>query len=320
MGELFINVARQFIRGLQNDNTENYTELIRNNPIIVTTLNITNTSGLAELRRLIKTSNLQDENILNLIKEWEQNDLLTKEIFKIFEKFDAKFNRIYLFKNNKAFLNIDEEPEIENFLKTRFDVLKYSGYPYYCPEGWRRYSLQIQDFDEKYKDWPVAYHGTASENLINILEIGFRISKGRGYACFGDGIYFSPSIEYCGHWRYARPKKSVTRQFYLQSVFQCRLRPGSFSVHRETLILDDKKEKKSQDPNIDRDKIIDPNFKNSELEWLISSKTLEKLGGEKKDAFIIYGLMVRVTKEHPKNLKINKWWNYYYDIPREIDQ
>ena len=41
---------------------------------------------------------------------------------------------------------------------------------------------------------------------------------------------------------------------------------------------------------------------------------LNNLNKKGKDAYIIYGIMVRVTKEDPKDLPINKWWDYYYDI------
>lgn len=310
MDEIFKNYAEEFIGDLENVNTK---ELINNNPIIVTALGATDKIKYKELVRLAKKFYNEDSEEFQTI----MNDLNrindSKKVLEIFKKFNPKFNRIYLFNNEKAYLETNEEPEIEKFLKTRFTVLYYSNYPYYCPEGWRRYSLEINDFDKKYKDWPVAYHGTSSKNLIDILCEGFRISRRR--PCFGDGIYFSPSIEYCGHWRYAEPKKSKTRKFYLQAVFQCRLRPGSFSVNRETMILDDKKIKKSQDPNIDKDKIIDPKFKNTELEWVISSEKINELKKENKESFVIYGLMLRVTKENPKNLEINKWWDYYYDMP-----
>ncbi|CAF1127767.1 unnamed protein product [Brachionus calyciflorus] len=317
MDKIFKNFAEEFIGDLKNVNTA---ELINKNPIIVTALGATNNikyNVLLELaQRHLNQGN--SEEIERIINELKQNDELTQKVSETLNKFNQEYNRIYLFDNGKAHLEINEEPEIEKFTKTRFNVLIYSGYPYYCPEGWRRYSLEITDFDKKYKDWPVAYHGTSSKNLIDILCEGFRISRGKGRACFGEGIYFSPSIEYCGHWRYATPKKSLTRKLYLQAVFQCKLRPGSFTVNRETMILDDKKEKKSQDPNIDKFKIIDPKFKNTELEWVISSKKLDELKKENKESFVIYGLMLRVTRENPKNLEINKWWNYYYDMPIEL--
>ena len=43
--------------------------------------------------------------------------------------------------------------------------------PYYCPVGWVKYACYIAnsaaEFDEKYKNWPVAYHGTSFKSSRN---------------------------------------------------------------------------------------------------------------------------------------------------------
>lgn len=307
-----------FIEDYYNDlNTQNTKSL---NPIIVTMLGATIAIRGTELERLIQKNidlNMLSQNEQKMIEELKEINEKTYSIFEVLKKWNPKFNRIYVFNNNKAYLEENEEPEISEFIKTKFDVIKegYGGYPYYSPKGWRRYSLQVKDYDQKYKDWPIAYHGTKSDNLINILTEGFRVYTGKKGQSFGEGVYFSPSIEYCGHWRYGKPKRSITRNYYIQAVFQCKLRPGSFTIHRETMILDDKKKDKSRDPNIDKTKIIDPNFSNKELEWVVSSDTINKLNREGKEAYIIQGIMVRVTKEDPKDLPINKWWSYYEDVP-----
>ncbi|RNA22239.1 hypothetical protein BpHYR1_020433 [Brachionus plicatilis] len=280
---------------LINNITNNINSSIETNsgsPVIFTALCIKETgSTRRELRRLysqmVSPNGLtpQIEDLINYTSN-------RNEIIDIFKQFNPKFNRIY----GKTFL--EKEPEIEQFKETAFKKpLIYSGHPYYCPNGWRRYSLLIDNFKFN-KDWPVAYHGTASKNLINILHEGLRPSeqkKGKHCAVFGDGFYFSPSIEY------AEIKKSKTKGFYIQTVLQCRVKPETFKIRRETLLSDKSKQ-------------IDPNFKNSELEWLIPkdyitllniSKSLNNSSKNDERFFIISGIMARLTKEDPKDLKMN---------------
>jgi hypothetical protein len=51
--------------------------------------------------------------------------------------------------------------------------LIYGGYPYYCPNGWYRISLKVsdgkEDFENKYGNWPLAYHGTKIDYAGSIL-------------------------------------------------------------------------------------------------------------------------------------------------------
>ncbi|CAF4182867.1 unnamed protein product, partial [Adineta steineri] len=62
--------------------------------------------------------------------------------------------------------------------------------PYYCPIGWKRLSINVandaKEFDRRWGDWPIAYHGTLVENVLNILASGLRVSRS---GCFyDDGI------------------------------------------------------------------------------------------------------------------------------------
>ena len=43
-------------------------------------------------------------------------------------------------------------------------MLERGNEPYHCPKGWRCYGVFVEDFDERFGDWTVAYHGTKSEN------------------------------------------------------------------------------------------------------------------------------------------------------------
>ena len=84
--------------------------------------------------------------------------------------------------------------------------------PYYAPIGWRRWAIDLglngQQFQHKYGDWPVLYHGTKMAVIHLILANGFRLSKGLCYISKKEGaVYLSPSIVYSGHPRYAEPYK-----------------------------------------------------------------------------------------------------------------
>ena len=84
-----------------------------------------------------------------------------------------------------------------NGLKNGHGVTRRVKFSYYCPEGWKRYGLQINvNFDEKYKGWPVCYHGTAGATAALILDTALRQSTGQGKTCFGEGVYLTPSIRY----------------------------------------------------------------------------------------------------------------------------
>ena len=138
------------------------------------------------------------------------------------------------------------------------------------------------------------------ENASKILTSGLRVST---QGCFyGDGVarvYVSPSIEYCGHPRYAFPWKQTKRNgetCWYQLVFQCRVNPASVKkVDRETLIK----------PEFKETTLIDKNFSNSELEWIILGETGEQFI---KNDIICYGLMLRISTVDPDTLPTNMWW------------
>lgn len=89
------------------------------------------------------------------------------------------------------------------------------GEKYHAPLGWHRWGLDLglnsKEFEQKYKDWPVAFHGTKHSVVNAILERGLRMSTDAKTSCYledlgWDGcVYVSPSIVYVAHPRYAEP-------------------------------------------------------------------------------------------------------------------
>lgn len=204
------------------------------------------------------------------------------------------FNRIY---------SVREKDKAEGFIETWFTgSLKRGEEPYYCPVGWRRYSVDVgknkDQFENEYAHWPCAYHGSEGHRAMSILLKGLQACDANG-GCHlqpnKGAVYLSPSIEYCGHPRYARVWKVKSK--YVQMVLQVRIDPKLlFDKRPGTLPGADKFTKEK----------IDPNFSNKELEWIIHwppKTTISSLNG-----ILVYGIMLRVTDQHPGYLDQNKWW------------
>jgi hypothetical protein len=179
------------------------------------------------------------------------------------------------------------------------------GKPYYCPSGWRRFGVKVaedeKEFDARWGNWYVAYHGTGGENASKILTSGLRVStNGCFYEVGVPRVYVSPSIEYSAHPRYAIPWKRTKngKDFWYQLIFQCRVNPTSVDkVDAETLIMKEHKQTVK----------VDPNFDNNELEWIILGQTGDQYITED---IICYGLMMRVSPVDPMTLPASAWWEY----------
>lgn len=123
------------------------------------------------------------------------------------------------------------------------------GLPYRRPLGWRRFGLRVQDrfvdpdwlsSDGRAGEWAVAYHGTCAHAVRPIATSGLQ-AGGRGGverlhgAIFGDGVYCAPHVEHAAFFAEAVPVEAAEGLRCFQVVFQCRLRPSSFTVHDDGL-------------------------------------------------------------------------------------
>jgi hypothetical protein len=179
------------------------------------------------------------------------------------------------------------------------------GRPYFCPSGWLRYNIKLEginsseEFDAKFHDWPVAYHGTQSRYAASILRSGLKSGSG----CFlqGDeeGVYVSPSIAYSAHPRYAKPWWNAEKQEWVQMILQVRINPAftRFDL-RETLAVGDKAK-------------VDPNIPNKRMEWIVMAPNTGVGGamlGKINDRVICYGIMLRTAKD-PRTLAQSRFWS-----------
>lgn len=127
--------------------------------------------------------------------------------------------------------------------------------PYFLPLGWYRHALNVT---EKYADgnvwlghsnsvgeWPVAYHGTYARAVSSVAQHGLSTDTEQqdpmreeaiqqmGTAMNRPGLYLTT---HCNGGCDADATTFQIRSGELvqtfQVVFQCRVRPGSFTVHR----------------------------------------------------------------------------------------
>ncbi|CAF3376137.1 unnamed protein product [Rotaria sp. Silwood2] len=194
------------------------------------------------------------------------------------------------------------------------DGIDRGNQPYYCPVGWKRYSLYVaNNFPEKFKGWCICYHGTKFKYGLSILLSGLKTAKDKAH---GPGIYTSPSIIYASHPRYAEIKfveSSVENDYfrkgqYMQFVLECRVHPNNIKKKgRETLCVNNQA-------------IIDPNISNDTIEWLIDTHGKDLMDFNDPNSVIFCtGIMVRITDNHPGLLPVSKWW-YAYDTSNFLNQ
>eukprot|EP00940_MAST-03C_sp_MAST-3C-sp2_P002541 g2541.t1 len=182
---------------------------------------------------------------------------------------------------------------------------------YELPVGWCRiglvptFGMAFAQANEVFEKWHVSYHGTTKASGSQIMKGGLLLLKAGDVALGGsklgvraghilkkfkrinkhtrkeelfdpNQIFTSPSIRYSAHPAYAKifvcaspddPKVRLGVQF----AFQCRQRPGSYSIGQETVGAGATK--------------LDPHFPNSMLEFY----TRENPG------VVIVGLLMKIT-------------------------
>lgn len=198
---------------------------------------------------------------------------------------------------------------------------KRGNLPYYVPWKFQRFALNIENFDEKYKNWAVAYHCTrsvskdilmdfithslllpdditSSNRKITILDghiernahpINVKSFKGD----WASAIFCSPSIEYASFYSLNPNSKPTPNGKYPILVFQCRVEPSSMEIHPQTL-----------GDNTTYPKVC-PYYNNDELEWRILEKSMVK----------IYGILYLELDVDPSTEWTKKYKNQHFILP-----
>jgi len=161
--------------------------------------------------------------------------------------------------------------------------------PYFCPSGWHRCSLKINEFDSRFQGWGYCYHGTNGENVSPILKTGF-LTSSKCYCANGEKVvYMSPSISYCSHPRYATPFKCKGKD--IQVVLQCRINPKCVWKKRKL--------------TLEKRKIVDKNVSDNEMEWLFKADDEMEDGRPViTNAIICTGIMMR----YKEDVDCDAWW------------
>ena len=183
---------------------------------------------------------------------------------------------------------------------------------YAIPVGCSRFGLQVNKAlvaaNDVFKKWHVSYRGKMADNIEPIFRGGLLLLKAGDVALGGlaigicgghiprpfqrrnmyaqtdelfdpNQVFTSPSARYSSHPAYAKeyivthpdhPSKKLLMRF----MFQCRQRPGSYSIGQETVGAASQKV------------TLDPHFDNNQLEWY----TKENAG------VLVYGLLVQVRE------------------------
>ena len=161
--------------------------------------------------------------------------------------------------------------------------------------------MRVPDFEKHWKGTNIVYHGTESGLASDILHAGFK-GVGGCHCPTGEQVsYFSPSIVYAAHGRYAKvwPRKQGGKTRYYQMVLQCRVKPSAVAVKdKETLGADGQ---------------CDPNYDNKQLEWLVNATRTDPSGNRfvDKNEVLLYGIMIRITDVHPKELPEFNWSTWW---------
>ncbi|CAF3536292.1 unnamed protein product [Rotaria socialis] len=174
--------------------------------------------------------------------------------------------------------------------------------PYYCPVGWKRFSLYVTDnFYGKFKGWCICYHGTKFAYGLSILLSGLKPATRIAH---GAGVYATPSVKYACHPRYAEVRlieeqhrsKIFKSGSYMQYVLECRVHPDNIEkIGKETLNA--------------RSTAIDPNISNESIEWVINHQNKNIVDfNDPKSSIVCTGILMRVTDNHPGLLFESQWW------------
>jgi len=201
-----------------------------------------------------------------------------KTLVALQDRMDNKWNKLYVnFHEIPSAAKDAEEEGGEGCQVAFWEKFIYPQTPYYCPEGFLRYAIQFESqewFDKKFKGWYVAYHGTSQKAVVPILNSHIKKALRNDGLKLG-GAYFSPSIVYASHSRYAE-WWDLEDGNKIQFILQCRINPNAISF------------KKAQTMGITAK--IDRHFDNEEIEWIVVPEDGENLND---DQVVCTGIMVR---------------------------
>ena len=176
---------------------------------------------------------------------------------------------------------------------------------YYCPWGWYRFSLNVEDIVRLYpscwnwESWETMYHGTtpaAINSILNPSDPG-KFKKNAGY--LGVAAYFSPSIRYVAFpaYSYVTTANENGATVHYQLALEVRGDRSRHHVKSSTQTV-----KQTGFP-------IDVNHDDATFKYIValfgSDPYVDYVNAN--DGVIVTGLMVRKLRIHPKDLDECRW-------------
>lgn len=172
------------------------------------------------------------------------------------------------------------------------DTYVVGGKTYVVPRGYTRIGVRIDEVYAEHlniwKTWANCYHGTSIKSAKSIIEHrslllpGEQKMDGKDIAIRpghipGENFFFTtPAINYASLSTYATSydfKSPIDKKdYYITVVLQCKQKPDSFTVQRETVGAARKR--------------ICPFIKNEEIEWK----------SKQRSSIIPYGILLRVER------------------------
>eukprot|EP01006_Ploeotia_vitrea_P050612 TRINITY_DN67478_c3_g12_i1.p1 TRINITY_DN67478_c3_g12~~TRINITY_DN67478_c3_g12_i1.p1 ORF type:complete len:319 (+),score=6.55 TRINITY_DN67478_c3_g12_i1:66-1022(+) len=178
--------------------------------------------------------------------------------------------------------------------------------PYFCPVGFYRFSLRVPR--TSFAGTRIMYHGTAGHNVHRIVQGGFKPHLCQHKVT---ATYFTPSIIYAAHPRYAKVYRTQQGN-WLQIVLECRVAlPKLTAFKGETMA-------------VGNSGLIDDDFgDNNGMEFLFKSP--DKITAN--SGVVVTGIMARLVAQDPCSLPSSWWWtkwasldvlhkHYYHENPK----
>ncbi|CAF3744369.1 unnamed protein product [Rotaria socialis] len=238
-----------------------------NDYIRILSINLSSKSkGQVEVSFGITTpSQEKTEEYVRILQEHARSGFLNNKILRLVKpsEYECTWSSVLSFLQ----LRPEDFDSKHNFDYRQPDLpesLTRGGYPYYLPMGWYRHAIKVNN---KYGDgdawlgstnapgeWPVAFHGThsgavsgitAQGLLIKVVQVDLKRPEAieqMGEAADKPGLYLATHCNGGSHSTYTRPFDVQTSQDLTKSfrvVFQCRVKPGTFTTHKSPVKVGD---------------------------------------------------------------------------------
>lgn len=215
--------------------------------------------------------------------------------------------------HDRAYVRMDDPQANTTIWKTAWKgcLKEHDFIPYFCPAGWRRFSIINKKTNPHLNDhfWQnssTMYHGTGPNCIPDILRNGFVPAKCQHA---GKAVYLTPSIRYAAHPRYARVVKR--NGLYFQVILQCRVLNSKLTHWKQAVaaggghqVIEGTPLPTGETMGCTDDENIDNNRGNDSMEFLWNSDSRVTAA----DGLLVHGIMVRCLSIDPIGAPENSWW------------